>query len=129
MCFPSRTLPRGPIVRVAIITLTYWLQKFTTPTRHVFSKFLFPNGESLPRGPIGRVAIITLTYCFQNVTTPMTRPPRPRGVGPKKKKIYNFSPIGSLVPCVTGEGPSSGLKGYRANQCVFSGRIQYILEK
>ena len=54
--------------------------------------------------------------------------PRPHGVDPKRKK-YNFFPIGSLVPCDTGEGLSWGLKAYRENYCVFRVKNQDILEK
>ena len=44
-------------------------------------------------------------------------------------QIEKKNPIGSLVPCVTGEGLSWGLKAYRENECVFKVKNKDILEK
>ena len=49
----------------------------------------------------------------------------PCGVGPNRKK----NPVESLIPCVTGEGLSWGLKAYRENECVFKVKNKDILEK
>ena len=49
--FLLRTLPEGPIGRVAIITFTYWFQSFTTPTTHEKNPFIVrsPRAVSVVR--------------------------------------------------------------------------------